>query len=248
MTDIHSYFDEMTKALNEKEFDINNNDHVLIVCGDLFDRGEQSVELFEFVKSIPKDRFIYVRGNHEDLLIGCVNDISRGKTIGSHHFHNKTVNTICQFAGIKLYPFDRCVLFDVEERKKIRESIKPLIDFIEERAVDYAEIGDKIFVHGWIPLDVDWRNADTESWKQARWYNGMDYWKRGIIEEGKTIYCGHWHCSYGWSYIDQKRKEFPQKNKKNWTKSFEPYVKEGIVALDACTAYSGICNCIVFEE
>ena len=29
---------------------------------------------------------------------------------------------------------------------------------------------------------------------------------------------------------------------------FSPYIAPGIIALDACTAYSGIVNCIVVED
>ena len=64
---------------------------------------------------------------------------------------------------------------------------------------------------------------------------------------GKTIVCGHFHSSWGWSHIDQKRKEWPPKNYKNWQKSFEPYIKEGIMAIDSCCAYSGFLNCLTLE-
>ena len=72
-------------------------------------------------------------------------------------------------------------------------------------------------------------------------------WKNGLVIPGKTIICGHWHCSWGWSHIDQRRKEFPDKSRRNWKKSFEPYVKEGIMAIDACTAYTEFVNCIILE-
>lgn len=29
---------------------------------------------------------------------------------------------------------------------------------------------------------------------------------------------------------------------------FEPFIDTGIIGLDACTAYSGFCNCIVLED
>ena len=35
---------------------------------------------------------------------------------------------------------------------------------------------------------------------------------------------------------------------KGWKDSFQPYIKPGIMAIDACTSYSGIVNCIVIEE
>ncbi|MEG1751514.1 MAG: metallophosphoesterase [Clostridia bacterium] len=65
--DIHGFYDEWINALKEKQFDINNPNHKLIVCGDLFDRGHQPKEIINFVIS-NKDKIILIKGNHEDLM------------------------------------------------------------------------------------------------------------------------------------------------------------------------------------
>lgn len=46
MSDIHSYYNEMIDALNKASFDKDNENHILVVCGDLFDRGKQTLEIF----------------------------------------------------------------------------------------------------------------------------------------------------------------------------------------------------------
>lgn len=260
VSDVHSFFYELMNALDDKGFDVNNQEHKLIVCGDLFDRSDQAVELFEFVKSLG-DRFIYVRGNHEDLLFDCYKELQVGFGCGRHHVSNGTVDTIIQFTGLSYYN----LMVNTPERNEVlKEKLEPLLDFITDKSVNYFEVGDYVFVHGWLPeipnkevypwwdnskdlYDADWRNASDLDWESARWLNGMKEWKRGIHEDGKTIVCGHWHCSYGWSHIRQERKEFPQKNQKDWLKSFEPFIDDGIVAIDACTAYTGKVNCIVLE-
>ncbi len=245
-SDIHSYFDVFHKALLAKGFEIDNPEHKLIVCGDLFDRGDQTVELFKFVKSLG-DRFIYVRGNHEDLLFDCMDEIMCGHIPSSHHRHNGTVKTICQFCGENEW-----IIYDPTWRYRICATMQPILDWIDEKSVDYFEVGDYVFVHGWVPcykgLD-DFRNATKEDWERARWDNGMEMWTYPRCRvDGKTVVCGHWHCSYGWSHIRQKRKEWPNTSHKGWQKSFEPFVDDGIIALDACTAYSGLCNVVVIEE
>ena len=63
----------------------------------------------------------------------------------------------------------------------------------------------------------------------------------------KTIICGHWHCSWGWSHIRQERKEFPNKSKNDWQKSFDPFFDDGIIAIDSCCAYSGKLNVIILK-
>ena len=125
--------------------------------------------------------------------------------------------------------------------------MKPILDWIDEKSVDYYELNDNIFVHGWIPSTFR-KNWTKENWQRSRWYNGMKMWKNGYCLEDKIIWCGHWCCSYGWSKIRQKYKEFPQKNRNNWEKSFQPFIDDGIIALDSCVTYSNFLNCVVYDE
>ena len=248
VSDVHGFLDELLAVLSAKGFDVNNPEHKLVVCGDLLDRGSKAVELLEFVKSLD-DRFIYVRGNHEDLIFDCYQDlINHCYLVGHHHKSNGTINTLAQLTGLS----ETQVLINTPERNQLlRDKVYPLIEWIREKSVDYFEFGNYICVHGWIPcwnhLD-NFRDADDSDWKEARWLNGMEMWRYPRYRvDGKTIICGHYHCSWGWSHIRQERKEFPQKNRKDWLESFEPFIDDGIMAIDACTAYTGIVNCIVLE-
>lgn len=279
ISDIHSFYDPFIKALKREGFDKNNKDHILVILGDLFDRGPDSVKIYEFVRSLPEDRLVYIRGNHEDLLCSCVDSLQKNMTIANYHISNGTLSTLMQFAGID-EKYLKTIIYNCDSyysdgimiptictalRSQIVDKIKEVIDFINEKSVDYFEVNNYIMVHGWIPTESvddasnrvgkgnvkylkEWRNCDSIRWCKARWMNGMDAWKNGVKEANKTIICGHWHCSYGWSHIMQERPEFPEKNRKNWERSFEPFIADGIIAIDACTAYTGICNCIVLEE
>jgi hypothetical protein len=135
---------------------------------------------------------------------------------------------------------------------EFEKKIEPLASFITDNAVDYVEFGNYIFVHGWIPCNrfagevkEDWRDGD---WEAARWINGMSAWLKGAYIPNKVIVCGHYHASWGHSHIHQDRKEFPQKNRPLWQESFVPFEDDGIIAIDACTAYTGFCNCLVIER
>lgn len=57
-SDIHSFFDEWMSSLSDAGFDINNDDHILIVLDDIFDRGPKPWETYQFIKSIPLSRRI----------------------------------------------------------------------------------------------------------------------------------------------------------------------------------------------
>lgn len=244
-SDVHGFFNELMVALNSRGFDLNNSDHKLIILGDLFDRGPDNRKVYEFVKSLG-DRFIYVRGNHEDLLGECVREIVSGREVSEHHWHNRTVDTIAEFTQMSTNVFRGFVRWE-SVNQTTWEVMKPILDWIDEKSVDYYELDDNVFVHGWIPSTFR-KNWTKENWQRARWYNGMEMWKNGYCLEDKIIWCGHWCCSYGWSKIRQKYKEFPQKNRKDWEKSFQPFIDDGIVALDSGVTYSKFLNCIVYDE
>ena len=244
-SDIHSAYTPWMDALDEVGFNVDNPNHKIIICGDLFDRMEETVQCFEFVKHLG-DRVIYIKGNHESLLEDCVAEIVAGRRPSAHHYHNGTVKTICQFCKENEW-----IMYDPTWRDKICEIMHPIMDWINEKCVNYFETDNYVFVHGWIPcykhLD-DFRDATEEDWERARWNNGMEMWKNKACRiDGKTVVCGHWHCSYGWSHIRQKRQEFPQKNKKDWLKSFEPFIDDGIAAIDSCVAYTGKINVLALE-
>ncbi len=273
-SDIHSFFTIFKKALDKTGWQQNNPNHILVVAGDLFDRGEESRQLLQFVQSLG-DRFIYVRGNHEDLLEDCVYELSTGMHVGEHHVSNGTVDTVAQFCDLdkfEIYSY----IYDRSIQQLIYDKMKPILEWIREKAVDYVEINNYVITHGWIPIipthadiygrpdrykfdstwnkelkddaSVDEVDNHNRKWNRARWLNGMDCWKQGVVIPDKTIICGHYHCSWGWSHIKQKYKEFPDKSKKDFNKSFQPFIDKGIIALDACTAYSGICNVLVVDE
>ena len=250
MSDVHSFYDAMMSALDEKGFDKDNPHHHIVICGDAFDRGPDAVKMFEFIKEMNEQgRLTYVCGNHEDLLFDCANEVLRGRGVSRHHISNGTLDTIAQFTGMNKY--DLC--FGPVDRPEYEKKMTPILDFINNNTVDYAEFGDYIFVHGWVPCDPvlgtvakNWDTIDAD-WDGARWINGMAAWNRGAKLEGKTIVCGHWHASWGHSHLHLDRKEFPQKNRADWQESFVPFVDEGIIAVDTCTAYTGFVNCLVIE-
>ena len=250
VSDIHSFYNYFIGALNEAGFDKENPNHILISCGDLMDRGPSPLGCLMFVNSLPDDRKILVRGNHEDLIEQC---IARKECL-SHDYHNGTAMTIMDL-GLGFIPSSNTDIFkSVKNNSEYKKYMSSL--------VDYAEVGDYIFVHGWIPCTVvsqkgnkdtqyifqeDWKNGD---WDNARWVNGMDAWHQGVKIGGKTIVCGHWHSSYGNSKFHNDGMEYPNMrstNPKHRYANFNPFIDEGIIAMDACTAISHQVNCYTFE-
>ena len=225
VTDVHGFYSILIKALSDAGFEEDNPNHILISCGDLLDRGPEPLQCLKFVnKLFANNRAILIRGNHEDLMDDM---IERGFQL-AHDKHNGTIET----ARILTNHSERDINW-------MWESIGDMViqedyNFYRATLVNGYELNDYIFVHGWIP-------DKTPNWKQARWCNGMEEWHKGNIIENKTIVCGHWHTSFGHYYYGNAKDEWGP------DADFSPFIEKGIIALDACTAYSKQVNVFKFE-
>ncbi len=242
--DPHGFLTELKNVLEKQGFFTDPQPHKLIICGDLFDRGTEAVAMQEFILDLlRKDQVILIRGNHEDLAMDLLNSWHLGGYLAPHHRSNGTVDTVFQLTNSQ--PAD---LTWNDERIGRRFLNSTLVQRLIPEMVDYFETPHYIFVHGWIPSHPggifmeNWRQATGAQWARARWVNGMDAAHNGLTEPGKTVVCGHWHCSYGHAVFEGTGTEFGK------TADFSPYYGNGIIALDACTAASGQVNCIVIED
>lgn len=252
VADIHSYYTALKTSLTEQGFFEDQGPHKLIVCGDLYDRGTETRELQDFILDLlAKDQVILIRGNHEDLALDLLHNWDRKSYLQRHHNLNGTVDTVCQLTGFS----EREVYTKADEVGKafLQDAY---IQTIIPATVDYFETERYIFVHGWIPCTSisisstervytpisDWRNAGKKLWSEARWINGMEAAHAGVTESAKIIVCGHWHSSFGHSKYENDGGEFADKP------NFTPFYGNGIIALDACTAFSGKVNCIVIDD
>lgn len=228
-SDIHGYFDEFKKALDEAGFKENNPNHLLVVCGDTTDRGTQPLEVISYLsKLMMKNKCVVIKGNHEQLVIDCLNK----KYPGTHDFSNGTFDTICDLGGAKWgRPFDECCII-------VSDRFKAFVN----KMVNYFETENYVFVHGWIPVNCDdWRFAHQKEWDDAMWLCGPKMALGELNNTGKTIVFGHWHTSYLWA-IKEGYSEFGKDAK------FDPFFGDGFIAIDGCTAHTGRVNVLVLED
>ncbi len=151
VSDLHSFFTPFKKALDEKGFEPNNPDHLLVVCGDIFDRGRESVEMLKYLDSLTN--VVLVRGNHEDLL----EEVWRRGYCLSHDHSNGTMRTVHDifFKNSNIEPYE-----------PVRVSEKVLRPFLD-KMVNYFETKNYIFVHGWIPCEK-WEGPAEPWYEQNR--------------------------------------------------------------------------------
>ena len=244
VSDVHSFYNEMMYALVKSGFDKDNKNHIFVSLGDLLDRGPDAVKCLEFVNSLPAERKILIKGNHERLMQQA---IYRGYFM-QHDYHNGTVDT-----AVQLTSSNNSNIFELM-------FVNSLWNTYYDSLIDYYENDKYVFVHGWIPCELqyegknlfgdaisyyeefeDWRFG---KWDDACWLNGMDCWAEGVRVEGKTILCGHFHSSWGHHFLHHEGVAMPKDidDILNW--NVKPFIDDGIICLDACTVISGVVNCM----
>ena len=244
VSDTHSNYTALKNALEKAGFDPNNKDHWLIVCGDVFDRCDESVEILQFIMSL--ERKILVKGNHDILL----EELCMREFPYSHDKSNGTFKTVVAFGNFNGRNFDECCRITWNKLARYRELL-----------VNYFETQNYIFVHSWIPTNVhfegeskpwyqqgktiswmeDWRNANDVEWEEAMWGNPFVRAEQDLNKTGKTIVFGHWHCSTGHRMLGHCQDEFEQA-------IWEPCYYKNTIGIDRCTAYTGEVNVLVLED
>lgn len=229
VSDVHGFFTEMKKALDDAGFDPQNPRHMLVNCGDAMDRGSQPREVIEFFNRLPNK--VLVTGNHELLMENAV----RRKCFLSHDFHNGTAKTAYDFckkenAGLMSHAQILGELRDDPEYQKYMSLL-----------VNYFETENYIFCHSWVPGGTEWRYASQSKWNKAMWGNPFDIAAVVGNKTGKTIVHGHWHNSTGW-WQKGIGSEFDE------DACFDIVKHDGCIGLDACTAFSRKVNVLVIED
>ena len=229
VSDIHGFFTELKKALDDAGFDQQNPKHMLVSCGDAMDRGPQPREVIEFLNGLPNK--VLITGNHEILM----EDAIRRKCFLAHDFHNGTANTAYDFckkenAGLMSHAQILGELRDDPEYQKYKSLL-----------VNYFETENYIFCHSWVPGGKDWRYVSQSKWNKAMWGNPFDIAAVVGNKTGKTIVHGHWHNSTGW-WQKGIGSEFDE------DACFDIIEHDGCIGLDACTAYTHKVNVLVLED
>jgi len=234
VSDIHGHYTELKDALIKAGFDSTNADHMLVCCGDCFDRGNENRAILEYLSTLP--RKILIKGNHEDILERVIDR----RYLSDTDIHNGTDATIEEFFGKE--SIDRHGRIDLSEGS---EQVALLKDFIGSM-YDFFETENHIFTHAWLPiiekdgkaiLHPDKEHTPNFLWQEARFTEWFTAYRLGLTVEGKTIVCGH-RASYNAYRIDENRDP----------DDYTMYRAPGIVALDSATIRTKNINVYITED
>lgn len=230
VSDIHGHYTAMKTALDASGFDPNNGQHLLVCCGDYFDRGTQNLQVLKYMERL--ENKVLLRGNHEDLLL----KVFYTGHMDAHNYINGTVETITEFFG--KYALDEDGNIDFSGKSRILDR---MTDFILETQ-DYFETAHYVFVHGWLPNEngkalEDWRNAPKDAWEKARWTKWASVYDGRPPLPGKTLICGHYPSLFA-AKVDPSRSP----------EDASIFYGNGLIVTDAGTYTSGQVNVLVIED
>lgn len=255
ISDVHGHYQEMINALEQAGYDEDNENHLLVSCGDEFDRGEQSLAVYLYLRRLSNEgKAIVLKGNHSMFLTGYLS----GRDLSPFNYlHNGVDKTLADFIH-QTKPFESwCTLMGKKEptygdfgewithAKKIINSEYPdLYEWLETRPY-YYETENYIFTHGAIDGTCeDWHFPKKDykgrfmDWDACMWDDGS-FFDSDITNTNKTVVVGH----FGTYHL----------RKMYYLKSEDPHSilkrEDGkIIAIDATTALTKRVNVLVIED
>ena len=163
-SDIHGCSLEFQALLKIAELD--REEDTLIILGDLFDRGKHSYEVFRQVLRLKEemgDRFIFVRGNHDQFLLDYVkNDGGMylwsynggGKTIQSFEMHSASLDNAADFieAAPLYYETEQWIGVHAGLKSEIPSENDPEV-LMWDRSVAHGAYTGKLGIGGHTPMN-----------------------------------------------------------------------------------------------
>ena len=246
VSDIHDHYSLLIAALNKNGFDINNQNHRLIVCGDAFYSGPEPGELYSFMLKLKEEnRLIFIYGNHDIELLDNLN-----KQEFKRKGNRKCIELLVEYMTNKTGLTDDELILESE---KIG-----FTSFLSTVPRWYYETDNYIFTHGFIPTKShtyyqDWRSSNEDAWRCATVSDAMRLsMLYGISEPGKVIVCGHYSAARCYLMKSATKEDWDNKIYKDVSKvpleGFKTFISDTFIDLDQSVKKTGFINCLVLNE
>lgn len=234
VSDIHGHYTLLKAALDEAGFDENDPSHIFLCLGDLFDRGRENRQVYDYIRKL-KNR-ILVRGNHDERLA----EVLESSQTEPRDMRNGMEHTLMDFFG--RYAVDELGRVRLTGKMQLAYELRSFVASM----LDYYETEHYVFTHGWLPLvpgdnlsriRPDWRTAGDHAWHYARFLEWQLLYSTPSRLPDKTIVCGHRATRYG-HFFDPGRDQ----------NDAGIFCGQGVIAIDGCTVLTGKVNVLVVEE
>ncbi len=254
VSDIHGFYDEAIRDLNNASYDENNPKHKLLVLGDIFDRGPKSKEVYLWLKRLTDEgKCIILKGNHDSFLINFLTnyDLLENQFNFYNNGFRSTINSLLDNdKGIDSY-FKRKDELNEKVSSKVKafkawnslvmndinKKYPELLSWISSFPY-YYETKNYIFTHASIDCDVKDFKKPNISWDNLLWDDGGFFGKE-INNTKKTVVVGHFSTNdirrrYGVGDINDYSVLGRDDNK--------------VIMIDGCTPVSGKVNVLIIED
>ena len=172
ISDIHGEYNLFIKLLNKIKF--SNNDR-MIICGDIFDKGNQGIELLKYIRK--QSNIIFIIGNHEYEFLKYYNNLMQ--SLDDNFDTNIVLEKINNYFKHETMKLDWEDLYWLEE------------------CPYYYETEKYICVHAGVKLDKDKqveKLCDTDISYLV--YDRKLKEKTCVIHNSKCVFFGHTPTSY----------------------------------------------------
>ncbi len=185
LSDIHAQFSLLTEALNKASFDIKNKDHILIISGDILDRGKQGDLVIRFIESLILDkRVLAVLGNHDVFLKEILENNIDVEKIEFNIVHNGSGETLKLIKYINLNELTNTSI--IKFGQKFIETYPIFSNWLTSIPL-FLEFKNHVIVHAFLDFNLtDWRNTSI---RYTTW--SRDYKNKIPISFGKKLIFGH---------------------------------------------------------
>lgn len=174
--DIHGEYDLFEKLLE----DFDEEQHQLVLIGDLNDRGPKTKQCFLKGKELVETYdAVYLRGNHEEYFLQFLNNPEDWFQSYVRNGGKETIESLLHKGAVEEYS-------PTEISMMLRSRYQELIDFLMKRPL-YYEWTNYILVHAGIDLEKrDWKKTSPHDFIWIR-----EAFHKGRNRTGKTIVFGH---------------------------------------------------------
>lgn len=169
ISDIHGEHDKFLALLEKTEYDAASD--LLIICGDMIDRGTQNLATVELCQKLQQQGAILLKGNHEQFAQECIGDMI-------NELPSEALQLWVGYNGGD-------TTYDELTKCLTRSGLAKLLNFIKSLPLYYA-VDDYIFVHAGVnPRKPIERNVENELvWCSNSFFACPAY-------KGKTVVFGH---------------------------------------------------------
>lgn len=186
VSDIHGQYDKLIDALDAAQFDCNKD--TLVVLGDSFDRGPQSLEVLDFILNCPNK--ILVWGNHDIRL----KKLMMGYSESYYDYHNGVLQTIQSFIQNAAIPSIHLGIQILTSDERFKDVVNKLYSYFNQ-CVWVIKWEDLYATHALLPSYESLEEITTMEWGDLVWGNTeVFYSSKEYLMFDKPIIVGHWHA------------------------------------------------------